>query len=204
MKPIKIVICDDHDLLRVGLRSRLADVSDFEVVAEGASGEEAIALFKQHRPDILLSDVAMPKKNGLEAASEILADDADAKIVFLSVYDDPEYVTEAMRIGAKGFVLKDVERQEMYKAIKRVATGGTYFAGRALKTLEERQPCVDLTAREREVLREIAKGQTNKEIAYTLDLSVRTVESHRSSIRQKSGGGNAAALARLAQDLGLG
>ena len=204
MKPIKIVINDDHELIRIGLRARLADSADFKVVAEGTDGEDAIALYHRYKPDILLSDIAMPKLNGLEAASQILAKHDQAKIIFLSVYDDPEYVAEAMRIGAKGFVLKDVDRQELHKAIKHVASGGSYFAGKALKTLEQKQANIDLTAREREVLSEIAKGLTNKEIAVNLALSVRTVESHRSAIRQKSGGGNAASLTRLAQDLGLG
>ena len=201
--PISLAIVDDHEMLRDGLKARFSDKPDFTIVGEGETGEDAIALYDNLKPDVLLTDIAMPDMNGLDAAATILDHNPKARIVFLSVYDDPQYVAEAMRIGAKGFVLKDVDKHEMCQAIRRVAQGGTYFANKALKALEGRVTQIDLTNREREVLREIAKGHSNKEIAHRLELSVRTVESHRSSIREKSGGGNAAALAKLADEMGL-
>ena len=201
--PIRIVIVDDHEMLRDGLRARFEGNSDFLIVGEGKDGTEAIALFDKHQPDVLLSDIAMPKKNGLEAARDILKKFPHATIVFLSVYDDPQYLAEAKSIGAKGFVRKDVDKHEMLNAIRRVAQGGSHFDDAMLKGIQKHNQKINLTAREKEVLQEIAKGKTNKEIAYTLGLSVRTIESHRSSIRDKSGGGNAASLTKLASEIGL-
>ena len=202
---IKLVIVDDHDILREGIRSRLQDHDRFEIIAEGRNGAEAVDLYEQHKPDILLTDISMPVMNGLDAATKILSTNDTAKIIFLSVYDDPEYVTKAVALGAKGFVLKDVSKPEMINAICRVAQGGRYFGPGINTKAAEAAPIEDfgLTKRERDVLARIAKGMTNKEIANHLNLSVRTIESHRSSIRDKTGGGNAIALAKIANDLNL-
>jgi DNA-binding NarL/FixJ family response regulator len=202
---IKLVIVDDHDILREGIRARLQDHDKFEILAEGRNGAEAVDLYERHKPDVLLTDISMPVMNGLDAATQILSSHQNAKVIFLSVYDDPEYVTKAVSIGAKGFVLKDVSKPEMVNAICRVAHGGRYFGPGVTTKLPETEPVEDfgLTKRERDVLTRIAKGLTNKEIANELNLSVRTVESHRSSIRDKTGGGNAIALAKIASDLNL-
>jgi DNA-binding NarL/FixJ family response regulator len=202
---IKLVIVDDHDILREGIRARLQDHEKFEIIAEGRNGVEAVDLYARHKPDILLTDISMPVMNGLDAATQILSTNTAAKIIFLSVYDDPEYVTKAVSIGAKGFVLKDVSKPEMVNAICRVAQGGRYFGPGISTTATETSPIEDfgLTKRERDVLGRIAKGLSNKEIANALNLSVRTIESHRSSIRDKTGGGNAIALAKIASDLNL-
>ena len=201
---IKLVIVDDHDILREGIRARLQDHDKFEILAEGRNGHEAIDLYQRHKPDILLTDISMPEMNGLDAAIQILADDPAAKVIFLSVYDDPEYVTKAVNIGAKGFILKDVSKPEMVNAICRVAQCGKYFAGLS-SIVNDVKPEQDynLTGRERDVLSRIAKGTANKQIALDLNLSVRTIESHRSSIREKTGGGNAVALAKIAAELNL-
>jgi DNA-binding NarL/FixJ family response regulator len=202
---IRLVIVDDHDILREGIKARLKDDPQFEIVGEGCDGEEAIHLYTKTRPDILLTDISMPRVNGLEAATKVISMDSEAKVIFLSVYDDSEYVAKASKIGAKGFILKDVSKQEMCKAIVQVARGGEYFSQNAPKPKHTEKTARDycLTRRETEVLGRIAKGFSNKEIAADLALSVRTIESHRSSIRDKTGGGNAVALAKIAADIGL-
>jgi DNA-binding NarL/FixJ family response regulator len=207
---IKIIIVDDHDLLREGISARLADVNYIEIIAEGCNGREAIELCQRLRPDVLLMDISMPVMNGLEAAKIIRETGLKTRILFLSIYDDNEYIQEALRIGANGFVLKDVSKPEMLNAIKSVAEGATYLGPKVAASLQkgtDRQTktadTYRLTRREKQVLGLIAEGHLNKEIAYRLDISIRTVESHRSSIRDKTGGGNAAALSRIARDLGL-
>jgi two-component system nitrate/nitrite response regulator NarL len=199
---INLVIVDDHDILREGIKARLSDHSKFQIIGEGANGNDAIALYKHHKPDVILSDISMPEKNGLDAAKEILAFDADAKIMFLSVYDDPEYVKAATALGAKGFILKDVSKPEMTQAICRIANGGKYWGSNIIQNSSN---AIDygLTKRESDVLSRIAQGLTNREIADALSVSVRTIESHRGSIREKTGGGNAIQLAKIASILGL-
>lgn len=202
---IKLVIVDDHDILREGIRARLQDHDKFDIIAEGRNGAEAVDLYNRCNPDILLTDISMPTMNGLDAATQILATYPDAKIIFLSVYNDPEYIAKAVSIGAKGFILKDVSKPEMVNAICRVAQGGKYLGPNVADMLNQKQPDTDygLTNRERDILSRIAKGATNKEMARDLNLSVRTIESHRSSVREKTGGGNAVALAKIARDLNL-
>lgn len=207
---INLLIVDDHDLLREGIVARLSDVSNIKIIGQGRNGKEAIALCKEHEPDVLLMDISMPKMNGLEAAKEINLLGLKTRILFLSIYDDNEYVQEALRIGASGFVLKDVSKPEMLNAIKSVSEGAIYLGPKVAASLQSATPQMSgkikdygLTNRERQVLSLIAEGHLNKEIAYRLDISIRTVESHRSVIRDKTGGGNAATLARIARQLGL-
>lgn len=207
---INLLIVDDHDLLREGIVARLSDVSNIKIIGQGCNGKEAIALCKEHEPDVLLMDISMPEMNGLEAAKEINLLGLKTRILFLSIYDDNEYVQEALRIGASGFVLKDVSKPEMLNAIKSVSEGAIYLGPKVAASLQSATPQMSvkikdygLTNRERQVLSLIAEGHLNKEIAYRLDISIRTVESHRSVIRDKTGGGNAATLARIARQLGL-
>jgi two-component system, NarL family, nitrate/nitrite response regulator NarL len=213
MKPsthIKIIIVDDHHLLREGISARLSDVPYIEIIAEGCNGREAVDLCQRLQPDILLMDISMPEMNGLEAAGKIREMGMQTPILFLSIYDDNEYIQEALRIGANGFVLKDVSKPEMLNALKAVTGGATYLGPKVAASLQntaspQDQPTRDygLTKREKQVLALIADGHLNKEIAYRLSISIRTVESHRSAIRNKTGGGNAATLAKIAHNLKL-
>jgi len=161
---IRILIADDHDLVREGLVARLNISDEMEVCGEADNGISALEKAQFLKPDIIFLDISMPGMTGLEVGEKILSVSPKNKIIFLSVYDNPEYIREALRIGAKGY---------------------------------------KLSGREKEVLAEIALGVTNKEIAEKLRISVRTVESHRLAIREKTGGGNAAALFKIANELGL-
>lgn len=203
---LRLVIVDDHDLLREGIRARLQDEDFVDIIGEGRNGLEAVDLCRTLRPDVILLDISMPEMNGLEAASRIRETVPLTKILFLSIYDTEEYVQEALRIGVNGFVLKDVSKPEMINAIRSVAQGATYLGPRVTASLTNRSASADdygLSAREKEVLAAISRGLSNRDIAEKLSISVRTVESHRLSIREKTGGGNAIALSKIADKLGL-
>ncbi len=208
-KPIRLLLADDHALVRDGIRARLMKVPEFEIVGEATNGKEALDLAKELRPDVLLMDVSMPLMNGLEAASQIRATCPEIAVLILSVYDNSEYVRGVVQAGARGYILKDISSTEMITAISSVASGGYYFSSAVGPTLvgtAASAPVIDpygLTDRERQVLTAIAKGQPNKEVAKDLGISVRTVESHRLNLREKVGNKNAAQLYKVAQDLGL-
>ena len=185
---IRVLVADDHDLVRDGIRSRLTLDGDIEICAEASNGSEAIDLAKKHNPDVIMLDISMPGTNGFEAAGKILADNRQSRIIFLSIYDNPEYIQEAIRIGARGYLLKDVSREEMLLALKAINNGGTYLGSQvALSLADATQPCANynLTSRETEVLKLVANGLSNREIAERLSISIRTVESHRLSLREK-------------------
>ncbi|WP_417672189.1 response regulator [Roseibium sp.] len=206
---IRILLADDHELVRDGIRARLAKTDLLEVVGEATNGREAIELAEELRPDIVLMDVSMPVMNGLDAASEIRKRLPQTGILVLSIYDNPEYVRGVVQAGARGYILKDICAKDMITAITSVANGGYYFSSAVGPTLVGNSapaPVDDpygLTDRERQVLSAIAKGQPNKEIAKELGISVRTVESHRLNLREKVGSKNAAQLYKIAQELGL-
>lgn len=210
VQKLKLVIVDDHDLLREGIRSRLQDEDFVNIVGEGCNGLEAVELCRTLKPDLILLDISMPEMNGLEAASRIKQELPKTKVLFLSIYDTEEYVHEALRIGGNGFVLKDVSKPEMINAIRSVAQGATYLGPRVTASIagkSDAKPAASddfgLSGREKEVLAAISKGFSNRDIAVLLSISVRTVESHRLSIREKTGGGNAIALSKIAERLGL-
>ncbi|MEP4030211.1 response regulator transcription factor [Roseibium polysiphoniae] len=209
MRPIRVLLADDHELVRDGIRARLAQTDTLEVVGEATNGREAVEQVDSLRPDIILMDVSMPVMNGLDAANEIRKRFPETSILVLSIYDNPEYVRGVVQAGARGYILKDISAKEMLTAITSVASGGYYFSSAVGPTLvggnvpaQVNDP-YGLTDREKQVLSGIAEGQPNKEIAANLGISVRTVESHRLNLREKVGSKNAAQLYKIAQELKL-
>ncbi|MEP0232066.1 response regulator transcription factor [Roseibium sp.] len=209
MRPIRVLLADDHELVRDGIRARLAQTETLEVVGEATNGREAVEQVEALRPDIILMDVSMPIMNGLDAANEIRKRFPETSILVLSIYDNPEYVRGVVQAGARGYILKDISAKEMLTAITSVASGGYYFSSAVGPTLvggnvtaQVNDP-YGLTDREKQVLSGIAEGQPNKEIAANLGISVRTVESHRLNLREKVGSKNAAQLYKIAQELKL-
>ncbi|WP_316860709.1 response regulator transcription factor [uncultured Cohaesibacter sp.] len=205
---IRIVIADDHALVRDGIRARLELENGFEIVAEAADGFEALDKVRQLHPDIIILDISMPRCNGLEAAEMIRKEAPDCRILFLSMHDNPEYLRAAIKTGAHGFLLKDIAAHDMSRAIHTIATGGYSFSKntpfeQVREEVNAQTNPYNLTERELDVLKGIAMGKANKEIASDLGIGVRTVESHRQRMREKLGGGNAAHLTHIAMELGL-
>ena len=185
---IHIMLVDDHPLVRDGLRARLEAVPHFRVVAEADSGAEALALAGSTRIDLVLMDITMRDGSGIEATARLYANFPDIAVLILSMHDKLEYVTQAMQAGARGYVLKDAPGKDIVLAIDTVVAGGIYYSAAVARQLA-RPAAQDnqLTSREQEVLRHIANGESNKQIARALDLSVRTVETHRLNIKRKLG-----------------
>lgn len=185
---IHIMLVDDHPLVRDGLRARLEAVPHFRVVAEADSGAEALALAGRARIDLVLMDITMRDGSGIEATARLHASHPDIAVLILSMHDKLEYVTQAMQAGARGYVLKDAPGKDIVLAIDTVMAGGIYYSAALARQLA-RPAAQDnqLTSREQEVLRHIANGESNKQIARALDLSVRTVETHRLNIKRKLG-----------------
>lgn len=206
MSTIKIVIIDDHQLFREGVK-RILDFEDtFEVVAEGDDGIEAVELYRKYEPDVILMDINMPNMNGVEATEELLKEYPDAKVIILSIHDDGAYVTHAMKTGALGYMLKEMDADEIIEAIKVVSMDGSYLHPKvtlnlveefkrlserenkgAFQQAEVRRPYHLLTKRESEVLQLLTDGQSNRTIGETLFISEKTVKNHVSSILQKMG-----------------
>jgi two-component system response regulator NreC len=207
--PIRIVLADDHGVVRAGLRLLLDADADFEVVAEAADVDSALRAVLGHKPDVLVLDLNMPgEPSSLDAIPSVAERSPNTKTVILTMQEDPEYARRALRAGALGYVLKEAADVELVEAVRRAAAGGTYLnpaLGVRLATMPETQtgPPDDLSEREAEVLRLIALGHTNAEIGEQLFLSVRTVETHRAHIQQKLGRSTRAELVRYALDHGL-
>jgi len=186
--PTKILLVDDHPLVRDGLRARLEAVPHFEVVAEAGGADEALAQAGQQRVDLVLMDINLRGLNGIQATARFKATYPDIAVLMLSMHDKLEYVSQAIQAGARGYVLKDAPGQDIVVAIDTVMAGGIYYSNALLQQLA--RPLVQdaqLTAREQQVLQHIADGKSNKQIARDLDLSVRTVETHRLNIKRKLG-----------------
>ncbi len=194
--PVRILIADDHTILRAGIRSLLDMVPDFEVVGEVDNGKDAINQAGQLKPDLLLSDLSMPKTNGTEAIQRIKSRYPDIKILVLTVHKTEEYVHAALKAGANGYVLKDDTSDELISAIKNIAAGKTYLSpsicsevvmGYLADPGNERisTSIEQLTSREREIMKLIAEGYRNKDIAEYLSISLKTVEKHRSNMMKK-------------------
>ncbi len=201
--PIRVALVDDHELVRDGLRALLAAMPQLQVVGEAGSGAEALSLVAQVRPELLLVDVGMKDMTGLQLTEILCRQYPGIHILILSMYDHAEYVTSSIRAGARGYVLKDAASSEIVAAIGAIAAGGSYYGAELLqKTLSPPVVDGDLTPREREVLQMLARGMTNKAIARALAISVRTVETHRLSIRRKLDADTPAALVKYALERG--
>ena len=202
-QPIRVALVDDHELVRDGLRGLLAAMPQLEVVGEASSGAEALILVGQVRPDLLLVDIGMKDMTGLQLTEILCRQYPGMQILILSMYDHAEYVTSSIRAGARGYVLKDAASREIVAAIDAIAAGGTYYSADLLeKTVSPPAADDELTPREREVLQMLAQGLSNKAIARLLEISVRTVETHRLSIRRKLGVDTPAGLVKYALERG--
>jgi DNA-binding NarL/FixJ family response regulator len=211
---VRVIIADDHAVVRQGIRSVLEEGGGLQVVAVAADGGEALALVEEHGPDVVLLDVSMPGKTGLEVAKELREAGREIGILVLSMHDEPEYVLEAVRAGADGYVLKDVAPAELRDAVTAVRDGREYFSARVTHQLgvglreelerEQLRGRLDsLTARERQVLVMVAGGHTNRSIARELEISPRTVETHRERVMAKLRIRTVAGLTRFVLEQGL-
>jgi two-component system, NarL family, nitrate/nitrite response regulator NarL len=201
--PIRLMLVDDHQLVRDGLRARLGDVPEICIVGEAGNGRDALSLAATLQPNLILVDVRLPDMSGIELTSRLVDVAPDSRIMILSMYDNREYVLSAVRAGACGYVLKDAPSGEIIAAIKAVVAGGSYFsAAVAMTMLGTNSTPVLLTDREREVLILLAQGAINKQIATKLDVSVRTIEAHRLSLRRKLNIDTPAGLTRYAIEQG--
>ena len=207
---IRVLVVDDHAVVRAGLRRVLDAESDIETVGEAANADRAVFEAIEHKPDVVLMDVMMPGKSGIEGMPALMQAVPETKVLILSMQDDPRYVQEAFDAGASGYVLKEAADTEVVAAVRAVAAGERYvhpaLGARLIEAAaaERRRAEVDpLSEREREVLRMLALGHTNQEIAKMLYISVRTAETHRAHIMQKLGLASRAELVRYALSEGL-
>jgi DNA-binding NarL/FixJ family response regulator len=204
---IRVLIADDHAVVREGIRHVLSSDDGFEVVGEASNGSEAIELSRALLPDVVVLDLTMPGMTGLEAAPRIREAAPNARLLVLSIHDHEEYVLQSVRAGAEGYLRKDSSPAELRGAIRAIHEGGNFFSVPVARTLsaalQSERRIATLTAREREVLLEIARGASNKEIAARFGISVRTVESHRESLARKLQLKGAASLTRFAIENGL-
>jgi two-component system, NarL family, nitrate/nitrite response regulator NarL len=189
IKKIRILLVDDHMLVLDGLQARLELEDNIDIIATASNGLEALEKAKQTKPDLVLMDVSMPVLNGLEATKRFKTEQPKVKILMLSMHHDKEYILSLIQSGANGYVLKDVSSEELVQAINTVHQGGTYFSSGASDSLFSQAvpspQCEELSKREMAVLKELAIGLSNKEIAQSLNISVRTVETHRQNVKNK-------------------
>lgn len=212
---IEVMLVDDHKIMRDGIKAILRAYPEFSVTGEAASGHDAVQLTKSLRPHIIVMDLNLPGMSGLEATSEILRHLPGARVVVLSMYDDDASVMEAMRAGARAFVLKSGSDQELIQALHTVSRGGSYLSPRIsdrflshirkgdIDQLRPAQEFDRLSPRERQVMRMVAEGKSSKEIAALLDLGVETVRGYRKTLMKKLGVNNVAELTQLALRHGL-
>lgn len=214
-KQITILMADDHQIVREGLSSILESESDIKVVGEASTGRQAVALAKKLTPDVIVMDIAMPFLNGLEAARQIFDAAPEAKVLILSAHSNDAYIEKAVALGASGFLIKQTSSHALSDAIREIEKGNTYFSPSiANKIHHQKQMALDhkgklhttetrLTPREMQVLQLIAEGETNKQIAAELDISIKTVEKHRSHLMNKLDIHDTAGLTRYAIETGI-
>lgn len=206
MKKIKVFLVDDHKLFRNGLVLLLGGEKDIEVVGEAANGREFIDSLAEEVPDVVLMDIDMPLMDGVSATAKACSEHPELKVLTLTMYGDENYYYRMIDAGAKGFILKDSDIEEVIRAIRSVHGGGTYFSEEILYDVirniggvgKQNGPSISLSPRELDVLREICRGLSNQEIAGRLDISKRTVEKHRASLLLKTQSRNSASLVMYA------
>jgi len=211
---LKVVLAEDHQLFREGLKAMLSVKEELEVVAEAKDGLETIRCIRKHTPDLLILDLSMPKLSGISVLNDVRNQYPDMKILVLTIHESDQYVLETFKAGANGYCIKDASREELLMAVDSVLAGKTfispgiadevmegYLTGR--KTLKEKSDWETITQREREVLKLLAEGYMNKEIGGLLNISTKTVEKHRANIMSKLDLHNAAALTAYAIEQGL-
>ena len=202
--PIRVALVDDHSLVRDGIKALLAVMAPLQVVGEAESGAEAILMVGRCQPDLLLVDISLRDMNGLELTRLLRSQHPALKVLVLSMYDNYEYVSESVRSGASGYVLKNAPSREIIAAIEAISSGGTFYSAEiAQRLIADKSTDNELTPRESQVLYKMAQGLNNKEMARELDISVRTVETHRLSIRRKLNIDKPAALVKYAIDHGI-
>lgn len=196
MAPIRILLADDHTVVRDGLRALVEKQPDMSVIGEAADGRDTIRLAEEQSPDVVIMDIAMPNMNGIEATRRIIASKPQTAVLILSMHQDESYVLRSLKAGAKGYLLKDSVRSDVIDAIRAVVQGRSFLTKKVSRILQEdyvremeRRGVEDsydlLTDREREILQLVAEGRTNKEVASILNISLTTVETHRTHILQK-------------------
>ena len=200
MEKIRIILADDHNILRYGMRLFLSRADDIEVVGEASSGKECIELFEETRPDICVTDIEMPGKNGIEVARAIRRIDEDAKVLILSMHSDEQTLHDAMSTPVNGYLFKDTDKQKILEAIRAIASGQQVFDDSiAQAAFHSAKPAAqNITDREMEVLQLVAAGYSSPEIAKKLYISPRTVDTHRNNLMQKLDIHNTASLVRYA------
>jgi DNA-binding NarL/FixJ family response regulator len=208
---IRVLLADDHALVRAGLRALLHSLGGIQVIAEAGSGDEAVEATQRHQPDIVLMDIAMPGLNGLDAAVRILKQSPSVRLIVLSMYTNEDYVRQALSVGASGYLQKGADPAELELAIKAVIRDEIYLTPAVSKHLVQEYlhqggkaiAVQELTSRQREILQLIAEGHSTKDIAQKLSLSIKTVESHRMDIMNRLGIHDVAGLVRYAIRTGL-
>lgn len=215
MKRIRILLADDHSVVRSGLRSLFRTTHEFSVVGEASDGEEAVKQAVRLKPDVVIIDISMPKMGGIEATRLIKQKCPDTGVLILTIHSNEEYVYEMMKAGANGYVLKDAEKQQIFSAVKAVAMSQPFFSPDISKVIIEKfvqqpasqpvEPATNdkLTKREHEILQLIAQGLTSREIANKLFLSPSTINTHRANLMQKLDIHDTASLVRFAMKTGL-
>ncbi len=199
----RVLVVDDHSLLRTGVANIINQEVDLEVVAEAADGRDGVEAFRAHRPDVTLMDLRMPEMEGVEAVRRIRELDAQARVIVLTTYDADEDIARALQAGAKAYILKDIAAEALIACIRDVLAGKTYLAPTAAAKLAERVTQVQLTPRELAALRLLANGESNKEIATSLEISERTVKSHLAHLFEKLGVTSRTEAVRVATRRGL-
>lgn len=210
----KILIADDHAMVRDGVKNLIQQNKDLAVIGEARSGNETLELYDKLQPDLLIMDISMPDMNGMEVSRAILAKNPNANIVILSMYDDEDYISRCLEYGVKGYVVKNESGSELDFAIKSVLQGKNYFSRQAQDVIfkkysqnvtrkKPKEDAINLTKREIEIIKLIADGLTSQQMADRLFISPRTVETHRANLMKKVGVKNAIELVKKAQQLNL-